>query len=265
MNNAMIQLNGGGYQIAATKEAEKLKLSLIKSASTVTVVRDKTGEASAISVASDLSSFRKQLETTRKAVKQPVLDLGKRIDSLAEKFGEDVEIEEKRIRQLLGGYQMVLAREQQKIQEEARRKQLEAEKILRDAEEAQHQKELAEQEAERLRNLKKSNVMAETRQERVVEKLDAKAEALEQAAIDARVEAMQLEQQADEIKVKGGRMEPDFEVLDIEQFYNEFPHLCTVSIKTRETKELLKLMVSKNQPLAVHGLRCFMKPVISIR
>ena len=239
----MITLSGDGYQIGATKEAEKLKLSLIKEATTIKVVEDKGDEGLALAACSNLASFRKQLESTRKSVKEPVLALGKRIDAIAESFGREVDTEERRIRNILGGYQMKLAQERQKIEDEARRKQAEADKAL-----------LAAESARLAAEKKQSSVM-----------LEAKAERLEEKAIDARVEVMQLEQQAAATKVAGGRMEWDFEVLDIDALYNEEPSLVKLEPKTREIKEMLKRLESQGKPVAIHGIRTFQKPVISIR
>ena len=240
--NQMIKLDGNGWSITATPEAEKLKKSLLREGSTIKKVEDKGDEGIAIAACSNLASFRKQLEATRKAVKQPVLDLGKKIDSIAEAFGHEIDTEEKRIRNILGGYQMKLAQERQKIEEEARKKQIEATKALEAAE------------AARLAAEKKQSTMAEV-----------KAERLEEKAIDARVAVMQLEQQAADTKVRGGRMELDFEVEDIESFYNEHPNLCIITVKTRETKEYLKSIRTNGKIPSVFGIRVFEKPVISIR
>lgn len=261
----MIELKGDGFKVIPHPEAEKLKLSLLKNSASVKVVDDKPSEAIALSTASELASFRKQLETTRKAVKQPVLDLGKRIDAVAEKFGQEVEVEEKRIRTHLGSYQMKLAQEQQKIMEAVRVKQQEAARILREAEEAQKQKSLAEAEALRLSQLKKSQPLAEVKAERLAEKLEAKAEALEQQALDARVAAMQMEQIADDTKVKGGGMTWDYEVTDIQALYAECPELVKLEDKRRDILDRLKTLEDSGKPTGIHGLRTFKVPSIRIR
>jgi len=242
MNSQMITLSGDGYKISPSPEAEKLKKSLLKEGSSIKAVEDKGDEGLALAVCSNLASFRKQLEATRKAVKQPAIDLGKKIDSIAEAFGRDVETEEKRVRSLLGGYQMKLAQEQQRILEEARRKQALADKALADAESA------------RLAALKKQTVMAET-----------KAEVLENKAVDARVAVMELEQKAADTRVAGGSMVWSFEIISLDELYNERPDLVKLEAKTREINEAMKRLEDQGKPVAIHGLRCFKIPRINIR
>ncbi len=240
--NQLIQLHGDGYQIKATPEAEKLKIKLLKESATIKKVKDKGDEALALAAASELAAFRKQLEATRKSVKEPVLQLGRKIDSVAEGFGEEVSNEERRIKGLLGGYQMELEKERRRLQEEADAKAREAEKLAREAEVA------------RLKAEKTNSTVQEI-----------KAERLEAKESDARVESMQLSQQAENTRVRGGRMEWDFEVLDIDALNDERPDLVKKEAKTREIKEAMKRLEEQGKPVAIHGLRCFQKPVISVR
>ncbi len=242
MNNQMIELTGSGYEILASPAAQELKLSILKTSSVVKVVNDKPSEAVAIDAASQLASFRKQLEATRKAVKLPVLELGKKIDSVAENFGMEVANEEQRLRRLLGSFQMQLAQEQQRLMEEARKKEAEAQRIA------------AQAEAQRLKALQRPSVLAE-----------AKAESLENKAMDARVATMELEQVAAQTRVAGASMVWDFTVTDVHSLYCEEPNLVTVEPKRREIIEWAKRQEEQGKPVAIPGVTFKKVPKLTIR
>lgn len=242
MKQALI-LSGDGYEVSLTKDAIKYRDSLIRNSGKVTSVEDKSDEALAIAEASALNAFIREVEHTRTAIKAPINELGRKIDRIAADAVADAKAEVSRVKGLIGVYQEKLAAEKRRIEEEARRKQQEAMAALAKAE-------AAKREAER-----KKTVLAET-----------KAERLEDKAVEARVEVMALKQQAEATKVKGGRMEIDFEVEDIAAFYDEHPELCTVTIKTREVKEWLKRRAEREGIEAPQepGLRVFLKPTIRL-
>lgn len=243
-NTMLIQASNEEWPtILIPPSAEKIRDGLLKLAKPVTAAKDEESTNLCNSVASELSGFLKGLESARKHYKEPALSFGKKIDSTAENFGAPVEKELNRIKGLLSARQMELARERQRIEEEARKKKEEADRLLRESE-------LAAQKA-----AKTGSAMQEV-----------KAERLEDKSMEVRIEAMQLSQTAEATKVRGGRMELDFQVTDIKAFYQAFPNYCTLEVKTRDTKELLKMLKGDGTELpSVPGLRVFEKASVSIR
>ena len=102
-----------------------------------------------------IADFTRTIEDTRKAVKAPVLEVGKRIDGVAVELTRDLEIELKRISCLLGAF----AAEQKRKEEEARRKAWEEQERLRlDAERRERE---AREEADKARRLAEEKARAE--------------------------------------------------------------------------------------------------------
>lgn len=238
--NELIKLQGEGFEILATPEAEELKLSLLNKADTICIVDSKETESAARSVLTDLAGFRKALEATRKAVKEPVLQLGRKIDSIAEQFGSAVATQEHRIKSIIGAYAMIVERERQRLEAEAEAARLEAIKREREAE------------AARIKAEQTKTSLAE-----------AKVERLEIKADQAKAASFQAALQAEEIKVKGASMVWDFEVTDIHALYEYDQGCVSMEPKRREVLELIKFCESRKiDPATIPGIRAFKKPSV---
>jgi len=105
--------------ITSTAEARQTRESLLASSATVQEVTDKDGAEYAASMLKDIKAFTRLIDSTRVAVKAPVLDQGRRIDALAKELSTQLEIEASRISRLLGPYTVEQKRIAERVMHEA--------------------------------------------------------------------------------------------------------------------------------------------------
>ena len=277
---------GDGYQIQITPEAEKQKSTILSAARAVVAVTDADSFDIAQSRLRSLASVRTAVESSRKIVKAPVIDLGKRIDGIAADFVADVVAEEARLSGLVTEY----AREQQRIKREA---ELAAEQERQRVEKERHEAEMAAQrEAARIERERQAaeksaheaeiaRLKAEAAQseegQRAARVAQEKALAAHREA-EARAEAARRQAEADAATARereeaariaaaaviaapapaGVREEIDFEVEDILAFVAKFPQLCRIEPKRADVLAALKKSFERNGKLPeVAGLRVF--------
>jgi hypothetical protein len=109
--------------------AFELRDDALKLASKVRNVTTDEEQTAAVKALRALKSIRTGMETTRKAVKSPVLDLGKRIDAIAAEFLTDCDKQEGRLQGLINYFQRKQLDEQRKEQERLQREADEAERL----------------------------------------------------------------------------------------------------------------------------------------
>lgn len=286
MSTTALAILGDGYQIQITPEAEKQKAVIIEAARAVVAVTDADSCDIAQSRLRSLASVRTAVESSRKQVKAPVIDLGKRIDGIAADFVADVVAEEARLSGLVTEY----AREQQRIKREAElaaererqriererheaemAAQREAARIERErqaAERAAHEAEIARLKAEAAQSEEGQRAAREAQEAALAAQREAEARAeatRRQAEADAAA-ALAKEQAAKEAVAAalaapapaGVREEIDFYVVDIQSFVAKFPQLCRIEPKRAEILVALKKSFAKNGKLPeVAGLRVF--------
>ena len=277
---------GDGYQIEITPEAEKQKATIIQAARAVVAVTDADSCDIAQSRLRLLASVRNAVESSRKQVKAPVIDLGKRIDGIAADFVADVISEESRLSGLVTEY----AREQQRLKREAElaaeqerqrvererheaeiAAQREAARIERErqaAEKAAHEAEIARlkaeaaqsEEGQRAARVAQEKALAAQREAEVrAESARRQAEA-DAAAAREREEAARIAAAAVMVAAApaGVREEIDYEVEDILAFVAKFPQLCRIEPKRADVLAALKKSFERNGKLPeVAGLRVF--------
>jgi hypothetical protein len=286
MSTTALAILGDGYQIQITPEAEKQKATIINAARAVVAVTDADSCDIAQSRLRLLASVRTAVESSRKLVKAPVIDLGKRIDGIAADFVAEVIAEEARLSGLVTEY----AREQQRIKREAElaaeqerqriererheaemAAQREAARIERErqaAERAAHEAEIARLKAEAAQSEEGQRAAREAQEKALAAQREAEARAdaaRRQAEADAaaareREEAAQIA--AAEVVAApapaGVREEIDFVVADICEFFAKFPQLCRIEPKRAEVLAALKKSFARNGKLPeVAGLRVF--------
>jgi dTMP kinase len=286
MSTNALAILGDGYQIQITPEAEKQKTTIINAARAVVAVTDADSCDIAQSRLRSLASVRTAVESSRKLVKAPVIDLGKRIDGIAADFVAEVIAEEARLSGLVTEY----AREQQRIKREA---ELAAEQERQRVERERHEAEMAAQrEAARIERERQAaeraaheaeiaRLKAEAAQseegQRAAREAQEKALAAQREA-EARAEAARRQAEADAAAARereeaariaaaeavaapapaGIREEIDFEVEDILAFVAKFPQLCRIEPKRADVLAALKKSFERNGKLPeVAGLRVF--------
>ena len=233
-----------------------------------------------------LASVRTAVESSRKIVKAPVIDLGKRIDGIAADFVADVVAEEARLSGLVTEY----AREQQRIKREAElaaeqerqrvererheaemAAQREAARIERErqaAEKAAHEAEIARLKAEAAQSEEGQRAAREAQEKALAAQREAEARA-EAARRQAEADAAAAREREEAARIAaaaavaapapaGVREEIDFEVEDILAFVAKFPQLCRIEPKRADVLAALKKSFERNGKLPeVAGLRVF--------
>jgi len=134
MSDNLLQTNKlSTVEVELLPAAGDLKRELLHQAGQIESVEDAFDAECAAEVLKNLSTAVKDMESARKEVKAPVLDLGKRIDSTAKEWLAELETEKKRITRTLGDYQA----EQDRIRRDAERREREKQEAARrEAEEA---------------------------------------------------------------------------------------------------------------------------------
>lgn len=245
-----LALIGDGYTLGITADAKLEKAVLLSTSSEVTVVSDPTTYEVAQDSTRSLAAMRNAVEKSRKQVKEPVLALGKQIDSIAAEFIADIEAEEKRIQSLMQDY----AREQARIRAEqeaaARRAAAEAE---RQKQEAERKAREAEEQARRAEVLKtkaaqdKANAAAEEAR-RLSYEAAQKAQAEQTKALEQTLASVQTAAPA------GVKEELDYEVTDIAALYRAAPQLVELSPRRKDILAALKQLQAANLPTTIPGL-----------
>jgi|688.fasta_scaffold04511_30 DNA repair exonuclease SbcCD ATPase subunit len=287
MSTNALAILGDGYQITITPEAERQKATILTAARAVVAVTDPDSCDIAQSRLRSLASVRTAVESSRKIVKAPVIDLGKRIDGIAADFVAEVIAEEARLSGLVTEY----AREQQRIKREA---ELAAEQDRQRVDRERHEAEMAAQrEAARIERERQAaeraaheaeiaRLKAEAAQSEEGQKAAREAQEKALAAqreAEARAEAARLQAEADAAAARdcyaaariaaadaviaapapaGVREEIDFDVEDILAFVAKFPQLCRIEPKRADVLAALKKSFERNGKLPeVAGLRVF--------
>ena len=277
---------GDGYQIQITPEAEAQKAIILSAARAVVAVTDPDSCDIAQSRLRSLASVRTAVESSRKIVKAPVIDLGKRIDGIAADFVADVVAEESRLSGLVAEY----AREQQRIKREAElaaeqerqrvererheaemAAQREAARIERErqaAEKAAHEAEIARLKAEAAQSEEGQRAAREAQEKALAAQREAEARA-EAARRQAEADAAAAREREEAARIAaaaviaapapaGVKEEIDFEVVDILAFVAKFPQLCRIEPKRADVLAALKKSFERNGKLPdVVGLRVF--------
>ena len=256
---------GDGYQITLTPEAEKQKATIIQAARAVVAVTDTDSCDIAQSRLRSLASVRTAVESSRKQVKAPVIDLGKRIDGIAADFVADVVAEESRLSE----------RERQRVERERHEAEMaaqrEAARIERErqaAERAAHEAEIARLKAEAAQSEEGQRAAREAQEKALAAQREAEARA-ESARRQAEADAAAAREREEAARIAaaavitapapaGVKEEIDYEVEDILAFVGKFPQLCRIEPKRAEVLAALKKSFERNGKLPeVAGLRVF--------
>ncbi len=135
-----------------TADAYSLKTAALSAAKPVARVETPEQQLIAVEALKQLKAVRSGMEASRKAVKAPVLDLGRKIDDLAHKFIADVDKQYGRIQGLINHYQKKQASVAAERQREIEQGQLTA-KQLRDQASVLRQEALVADDAGAVRDL----------------------------------------------------------------------------------------------------------------
>lgn len=196
MKNALAIHNADGITITVKTEAHDLKRSLLANAQTIKIVEDDFTANIAAEIVTGIKRLRNEVESSRKEIKKPILEIGRRIDDVAKTFAAELEAEQKRIARRLIEYTRAEEEARRKAAEEARRK-------------AQEAAEKARAEIEAQKAQQSSDVVEEIESSAAIEEAT-------KARVDAEEEARKIEK-AKTLEGSGVsfRTVVDFEVTDI--------------------------------------------------
>lgn len=214
MSLALIDLPHISVNPTATQLAFDKRDALVLGAAMITTVITTTEAQDASNSLKELKAFTRAIEDQRKFVKQPVLELSKRIDDLAKELTVAVDSEAARVSRLLGDYSL----EQQRLQREAEQKARDEERRI--------QEEAARKQQAAIDSGK--NVEAK------LEKIEAKT-FVQVAEVRA-----QVGQAAPKIAGVATRNEVKFDITDAAALYAVRPELFTLTPNAAQIKSLLK-------------------------
>lgn len=278
-------LRGHGYETLVTQTAAEQKRIIVEASRKVVAVTDSASCDLAQSRIKSLASIRTAVEKSRKDIKAPVIELGRRIDATATEFVAEVITEESRLSGLVADYvreeqrkareaREAAERERQRIEREEHEKRMEAlraeqeaERQRMAAERAAHEAEMAalaaqrQQDAAAQRAAEQAASAARQAQEEARQRAEAAQREQERAAEEARRQAEAVTTTAP-VEVAGVSNEIDFRVVDAAAFYAAFsakcPEFFEIVVKRAPVLEALKKSLkAKGKIPAVPGLEVF--------
>jgi len=221
----------------ASFEARRMALALAEG---VTEIKSPEDAKLAAETYSTVKNLLRELESCRKAVKDPILEAGRKVDFIAKEFGKELEAHSKRLSLLVGAYQ---ERERAKA-EEARREAFRKEEAIKI--------ELAENERKRI--LAESKGRTGTMMEDIGE---LREQAIDKIA-EVRVEAAQAADLQAGVSV---RKNYKFEVESIEALFAARPDLCVIEPNNAAIRAIIKASNGKQIP----GLRIWSETPAIVR
>lgn len=155
--SSLLALRNFGGVPEIIPSAVELKKEALALSVPIKKVETEQEQALAVNALTALKAITRGMEATRKAVKAPVLDLGRKIDAVASEFTSDVDREEMRISGMVNHYQKLQLRLKREAEEKIEREQREAQRL---AEEAERLRKEAEEKPELLPEVAKAEEAA---------------------------------------------------------------------------------------------------------
>lgn len=238
-NTPLIQSNIETAIVSLAPDANARKQEVLALAAAVVAVTSPNELEIAVARMRDIKRLTSEVESTRKAVKQPVINLGKRIDEIAENFSIELSNEASRINRLVTGFQLA---EQERVRKENER--IEAERRQKEEEAA-----AALKEQERLANLSKPNIKKEIVAEQKVIETQAALQTVQTIApvTTARASGLVV------------KTEVAFEITDAAALYDVRPEFFDLVPK----KSVIKVSITKNTKLP--GLKVWEETKTGVR
>ena len=273
--NALIIRNSEAITLSISDEFEQAKANVLIESRDVTTVADEFTQSMAIDAVKRLRDLESAVEFSRKDVKAPVLDIGRRIDSKAATALAGVPEERNRISRLLTVY--AVEQERKAVEAERARKaeldRLERDRREREESERKRQAEIAHiaQEEQAAKDAADSAFTAEefaTATASVAaasvkrEEHESASAADRQAIINSEAERLKLQTTVAVSKPRGLMVKTvwKFEVTDIHQVYLHSPSLVRLEVNAREINNVIS---SGGREIA--GLRIWSEEIAEVR
>lgn len=261
------------FYVTVLLEAIQAKNDALALAAPIKSVTTLQEQQDAIAAASMMKGLTRDMEKTRKEVKQPVLDAGRKIDATAEVYAKELDAEVKRIEKLAADFQREEDRKAAAIRSEEERRQqaqreaeererrLEQEALARIAFEAEQERraalakiQAATDEAAREAAQKEADRLAEARAEEVRNNQLACQESEEKRMEAARDRATAILQVVPS-KPMGATVKRtmDYELKDIRALYAARPDL----VELTERRAMILAAISIPNAPAIPGIYVF--------
>ena len=253
--NSLIVIDKDAVRVESL--AVELKQNALAKASVIEEVNTAEEQVLAVQVQTELKGLLNDAEKARKSVKEPFLEMGRRIDSAAAAFIISIKQEHDRVSRLVSDFQV---REQERVQAKLREQAEEAARIEREAAEAKAKAEREAMEAtKRAWEAEQAALRAAARERDMAKREQLQAAAAAQAAEAAKIQ-LRLEEERkrqDELalqqkeaigpaptaaRVAGQRVAPEWVIdsVDIWAVVKSRPDLVKVELKVAEAKAELK-------------------------
>jgi hypothetical protein len=241
MTSQLISIQGTDtVSFSATEAAFDKRDTLALACGTVSSIANPEQAEHAAALLKEVKGFTRLIEDSRKTVKEPVLDLSRRIDTLAKELVDFLDQDANRISKLLGAYQMEQARLARVAQEKAYQDE---QRILREAEEKKH---VADETA-------RSQAVSDRR----IEKIEAQTfESIAQVRASAAAVAV-----ASKPSGIATRMATKFEVTDIHALYAARPEM----VKLEAAAAVINAVLRSNPKASIPGLRTWEEAAAIVR
>lgn len=221
--------------VAILPEAYHQRTEALEAAQFVVKVESKFAFEMAVEALKSLKAIEKAVEASRKAVKAPVLDLGRSIDAAAETFLASVKTESERLTKLATAWEA----EQRRISAEAERQRQEEEAKAKRAElERLRALEWERQQAEKAAAAARSEEERLAAEERRKQAEASAAAVTEQAAV--REASAPVVVAAPKTAGTVVRESWTFEVLDLKAFAAAHPELVEITVKRSAVLEKIR-------------------------
>ena len=252
MSEAIIHLSKlEGVEVSIEPSAFGQRSDALELASSVVQVAGETDQMLAVGAQGQIKRLLKLVESSRQAMKSPVLQLGRTIDAKAAEFTGPLEAQDRRIGKLVSTYQA----EQRRLAEEAERKRLEA---IRQAEQERLR---LEREAEQKRQQELAAAKTAQQRKAAEERAAAERARAEQAAQQKIAQASAVPVLAP-VRAEGQVVRDvwRFEVLDIRALVKVRPDLCRIEPDTTAINKELKFGARE-----IPGLRVWKETVATVK
>jgi hypothetical protein len=209
MENMIMLKSFEAPALAISIEAEKIQEDLLERAKDF-VIFDAEDQLKCVELMKEIKTVTKSVDATRKELKQPYADFGKKIEAVAAAYSTPLEKASDNLSKILTEFQ-----NEERKRQEAVQKKIEAERVKLEIE---AQKKLAAAKTD-------EKVME------IAEKVEKKS---------AELQVQYKEAAAPKASGMVERNVPVYQILDIKKFYEAYPHLVELSEKRSLVNEAIK-------------------------